>query len=80
MTTATQFLLLVVLGLSLWIGGWMLLRPASFLQARRERAVFARGLIERVNQPTSLNLALLRVAGAIVIGTGVLAALLVLAQ
>ncbi len=78
--TSVSFLVLAVLGLSLWIGGWMLFRPESYLRAKRERAGPLSGLVGRFNQPTPINVFMLRLTGAAIIGIGVFAVVTVLAR
>lgn len=72
-------LLLVVL-MCLAIGSWMLLRPERFLQAKRERAPLFKQLTAQLNQPSALNLTMLRISGAVLLGVGALIALLLISH
>ncbi len=65
---------------ALWLGRWMLLAPKSYLEAQRSRAVLFRSLAERMNQPTRLNVLVVRATGALVIGAGIVTLVIAVAS
>lgn len=69
-----------VLVLALWVGGGMLVHPDAYLQAKRERAPVFRGLAERLNQPTAINLWATRLTGAVIVAVGMFAAVILVSH
>jgi hypothetical protein len=65
---------------ALWLGRWMLVAPESYLEAQRSRAVLFRSLAERMNQPTRVNVLVVRATGALVIGAGTVALVIAVAS
>jgi hypothetical protein len=72
MNTSTTLLLLLVLGLSGWMGGRLLLRPESFVPGGRKQPIS-----DTAQQLLRAKVCMLRVAGAVIIAVGVTCVLVV---